>query len=231
MYQLSLKKINKKITPYFSIKLKNDKSKQEKLLYSENLLDLEKVLIDLKKTYNKRYKEVINSNKQLNSYVNISSQYKGSIFFKIEVESKKVIKKIKRTLTDEEIETRINNEMISELEMLHQFYEDILMFDNYEEVIYNPIYKRVNSLNIEKELIEFSKSSKADNLEGKIKKEVKKIKNKYSKNKEKYREEEISEVCYENSIAPLLFEIKYFNEKKEEFEVEIKEISELLESF
>lgn len=240
MYQLSLKKVEKEIEPYFEINLKNNNSNKACRLFSDNLQDLKKVLIAFKREYDQKTKKIVESIERQSSSILISSRIKSNLAFDIEVKSKKVYKKIKKVLSDEELDLYLEEKMQEELERVYEYCNNILNAESleniYEENLYNPLYK-LNYQNLEIEdfelLINLKNKKGCTEIEiaKDVRKRAKKVKDKYIKNKEKYREQEEEQIYYENAVQPLDFTIKYFNEKKEEFEVEIKEVSELLESF
>lgn len=233
MYQLSLKKVEKDINPYFMVNLKNYSSKNAGLLFTDNLQDLREVLILLKREYDKKVKKIINNNKKENDSFKIFNNYIDSFGFEIKVQSKKIYKRKKIKLNDSELDLHIKNLIAEELERVHSFYmETYNMIEDNEEYFNPVIYDRIYHIEDMKdfELLFYGKNKDLF-LEKQYKKEVKRIETKYLKNKEKYREQEIEEIYYENTVPPLEFEIKYFNEKEEEFQVDVKEVSEMLAVF
>lgn len=237
MYQLSLKKVEKEIEPYFEINLKNNNSNKACRLFSDSLQDLKAVLIELKKEYDQKTKKITDSKEKQYSGIFVSTKNKLNLAFDIEVESKKVCKKVKKVLNDEELDLYIEESIKEELERVYEYYNNVFGLEDMEN-LYNPNFNyKINYADLELEDFELLIKTKRNSwglekdLTKEIRKRAKKVKDKYTKNKEKYREQEIEEIYYKNSVRPLDFTIKYFNEKEEEFKVEIKEVCELLESF
>lgn len=233
MYQLSLKKVEKDINPYFMVNLKNYSSKDAGLLFTDNLQDLREVLILLKREYDKKVKKIINNNKKENDSFKIVNNYIDSFGFEIKIQSKKIYKRKKIKLNDTELDLYIKELIEEELERVNAFYiKTYSMIEDNEEYLNPIIYERISHIEDMKdfELLFYGKNKDLF-LEKQYKKEIKRIENKYLKNKEKYREQEIEEIYYENTVTPLEFEIKYFNEKEEEFKVDVKEVSEMLAVF
>lgn len=99
MYQLSLEKVEKKIEPYFRINIENNKANNERLFFSDNLQDLKEALVELKRNYDTKVKEIPNvtQNPLSNNYFSIYTSYKSNLYFDIKIDSKKAYKKEKKS--------------------------------------------------------------------------------------------------------------------------------------
>ena len=256
MYRLELEKVEKNINPYFLIKINiGNNIYSEDRIYSNSINELREVLIEIKNSFdsikrevikeesNKYYSNTFNDHKIEKSLQVLKNQFISYIIF---IKSSKKTRIVDKTLSDIELEAFINDLIEEEKESYDSYFEEEHYTCN--EYYYNDDYiKReyIELNNRKKYLRELHKKSinkeEIDLLEEEIesyykrfnqlkKSKIKKIK-KILKNKEKYRVQERSETYYEYSVGNISFEVKYFDEKEIEYDVQIKEVKELIEDF
>jgi hypothetical protein len=228
MYKLSLKKVNKRTRPNFIISF----NQGSLCLYTDKLSDLKNVMIKIYQIH-KNLKDKITQEKSnkyhiknMESFV-IEDNLNQNFSFKLNVKGVKKEKKIEVVLSDEALDKYIKELIIKEDESYFDFLDNSLRNDDYyNEYLYN------NDNIFNKELLELElELNNPKRMKDSFNKQILKNKKEILKNKENYRKRKEVEIYYEYTISDLLFNVKYYDEDSIEYNVEIKELKEVLLDF